>query len=243
MKSKSKTKNEPWAPAQPYILQGLRNTQNVFDRQQPRLDSMGDTAFNVFNTLSRNALGPNAFLMGGQGMLTDTIGGDYLESNPFANPEGNPYLDRLISRGSENIADRVGGLFSGAGRYGSGAHQGVLGDAVADYDASVRSQAYSEAARAYDAERQRMMQAASLIPALRAAEFSGIPETLAALDSAATIPWTGVNAYTGNVRTGSAGYGTTTTTKNSGLGGILGAAALGLKAYDTIWGKEYDGDS
>lgn len=233
MKSKSKTKNEPWAPAQPYILQGLKNTQDVFNQQQPRLDSMGDTAYGLFNQLAPNAMGPNQFTMGGQGMLSDTMGGQYLESNPFANPEGNPYMDAMIARGSKGITDRVSSLFSGAGRYGSGAHQGVLGDTLADYDTGIRYQGYRDAQGAYDAERQRMMQAASLVPSLRSAEFAGVPETLGALGSAAEIPWYGVNAYTGNIRGNSAGYGTQTTTTGGGLGGAL---AMGLKAYDTIWG-------
>ena len=36
-KSKSKTKNEPWKPAQPYILENLKQQQDVFNASQPQL--------------------------------------------------------------------------------------------------------------------------------------------------------------------------------------------------------------
>lgn len=38
MKSKTVQKNDPWAPAQPYILKNLQQQDAVFTEQQPKLD-------------------------------------------------------------------------------------------------------------------------------------------------------------------------------------------------------------
>lgn len=43
-----------------------------------------------------------------------------------ANLEGNPYLREMLDYANQNTANRVNQQFSGAGRYGSGAHTGSL---------------------------------------------------------------------------------------------------------------------
>ena len=58
--------------------------------------------------------------------LTETARGDYLA-------EGNPHFRQWLEREAERLGDQVSGQFSAAGRYGSGAHQGVLGDTVGDF--------------------------------------------------------------------------------------------------------------
>lgn len=248
MKKKQKTTNDPWAPAQPYILQGLQNTQQVFNQQQPRLDAMGDTAYNLYGQLAQKAMAPSPVLQAGQASLNRTLGGDYLNSNPYAS-QMNPALGRF-NEGLDGVTDwitnaarrAVGDQFTMAGRTGSPAEAITLSQHVGrelspfifgamenqlGREFSAGESMLGRATNAYDAERQRMMQAASLAPSLRAAEFAGVPETLGALGSAAEIPWTGVNAYTGNIRNNSAGYGTQTTTSGGGLGGMIG---LGLTA-------------
>ncbi len=295
MKSKSKTKNEPWAPAQPYILQGLQNTQQVFNEQQPRLEQLGDVAYDLYNKVASKALNPSSSITAGQNYLSGVLGGDYLNSNPYSgvmNPAmvgggSNPYAGQMNpTLGSFNsslsgVADyitnaatrSVGDAFSLAGRTGSPEHAISLGQHVtrelspfvygamesdlsrqfqagesmlsrgaADYEAERQRQfmagesMLSRSAAEYEAERQRQMQAASLLPSLRASEFAGVPEAIGLLGSAAEIPWTGVNAYNGNIRTTSNGYGTQTTTNSSGLGGVLGAALTGLDVYKN-WNK------
>src|SRR3990167_2189235 len=58
----------------------------------------------------------------GGGYLQDTIGGNYLNSNP--------YLDSMYDKAAGKVSAGVNSLFSKGGRFGSGAHQGVLGDTL-----------------------------------------------------------------------------------------------------------------
>src|SRR5262249_2140751 len=55
-----------------------------------------------------------------------------------ANPAQNPYLNDVIRRSSEDIGSSTNLMASAAGRYGSGAHQGVLADAIGDMSSELR---------------------------------------------------------------------------------------------------------
>ena len=57
--------------------------------------------------------------------LESSARGDYLDGNPH-------FMDRVNRQASE-LAGDIGEMFSGAGRYGSGAHQGVVGEKVGDF--------------------------------------------------------------------------------------------------------------
>lgn len=68
---------------------------------------------------------------------------DYLD--PIAggrDRQGNPYLDEVIRRNSDDIGNSVNLQASAAGRYGSGTHQGALADAIGDMSANLRYQDY-----------------------------------------------------------------------------------------------------
>lgn len=68
----------------------------------------------------------------------------------------NPYLDDIISNTTQRAQDATAGLFSGAGRYGGGAHQGVAAREAGEI-------ATEFLGREYDQERQRQLQAAGQI--------------------------------------------------------------------------------
>jgi hypothetical protein len=207
MKSKTVQKNDPWAPAQPYILKGLEQSGQVFDQQQPTLNKYSGMQM---DTYGRVAPGAEQGIMGAQGLVNDTIGGKFLS--------GNPYLDAVLGRTRENVGDAVAGEFMQAGRYGSGYNQAILARELADAENSARMQDYSRE-RAYQSDAVGQAQ-----------QLMGGSQGL--LNNAAELPWIGVGALNGNVRNASGGYGTTTTTQKQGMGGLLAqAAGTALSAY------------
>src|SRR5205085_11375830 len=206
-KSKTKTTNAPWAPAQPYILKGLEQSSQVFDQQQPDLNKYGGEQRATYGRLSPGA---EAGILGAQGLVNRTINGDYLN--------GNPYLDKMLEQTREDTTNAVNGQFSSAGRYGSGMHAGILAREIAKASDAARYQNYA-------AERQNQIGAIGQASGLMAGSQS-------LLDNAAELPWMGVGALNGNVRQASNGYGTTTTTQSQPWGQmLLGAAMGGLNAY------------
>ena len=107
--SKTKTTNEPWSQAQPYILEGMKQTQRVFDKVQPQTEKYGQMSF---DTYGRVAPGAEAGIGRSQTLVNDTLAGKYLNSNP--------YLDSIVAKQAQDIRDGVGASFSASGRYGSG---------------------------------------------------------------------------------------------------------------------------
>jgi len=203
---KTKTTNDPWAPAQPYILKGLEQSSQVFDQQQPSLNKYSQESFGTYGRL---APGAEAGITGSQGLVNDTIGGKYLN--------GNPYLDSIISKNAGDIRDNVGASFSASGRYGSGMFGDTLADNIGEMANNLRYGNYAQ-------ERQNQIGAVDQAQGL----MSG---SQGLLNNAAELPWIGVGALNGNVRNASGGYGTTTTKQSGGLGqmgmGLLGSGLSG----------------
>lgn len=97
-----------------------------------------------------SALGDGGFV--GQGAAADywrkSLSGDFLN--------GNPYLDGVIDASIEDANDAANSQFSMAGRYGSGAHAGVLAKNAGRISSQLRAQNY-------DTERGYQNQAAGLL--------------------------------------------------------------------------------
>jgi hypothetical protein len=206
-KSKTVTKNDPWAPAQPYILKGLDQSSKVFDQQQPDLNKYGGMQR---DTYGRVAPGAEQGILGAQGLVNRTLSGDYLN--------GNPYLDKMLGQTREDTTNAVNGQFESSGRYGSGMHAAILAREIAKAEDAARYQNYA-------AERQNQIAAVG-----QASGLMGGSQSL--LNNAAELPWIGVGALNGNVRQASNGYGTTTQTATPSWGSLLmQAAANGAAAY------------
>lgn len=205
--SKTKTKNEPWAPAQPYILKGLEQSGQVFDQQQPSLNKFSAMQMDTYGRLAPSA---EQGIAGSQTLVNDTLAGKYLN--------GNPYLDGMLNKTRENITNNVQSQFAGAGRYGSDYNVGELSRQLADAENQMRFQNYGQE-RAY--QNEAIGQAQGLMNG-----------TQGLLNNAAELPWIGVGALNGNVRNASGGYGTQTTTQKQGAGGLLaGIAGAGLSGW------------
>ncbi len=186
-KSKSKTTNAPWAPAQPFIIKGLEQSSRVFDQQQPQLEQFAGMQR---DTYGRVAPGAEEGILGAQDVTNANLRGDNLN--------GNPYLDAILSATRANTTNAVDGQFSKAGRYGSGSHAGILAKAIAEAENQARFNNYAM-------ERGNQNAAVG-----QAQSLMGGSQSL--LNNAAELPWLGVGALNGNVRQASNGYGTQTGT-------------------------------
>lgn len=200
MKSKTKTTNDPWAPAQPYILQNLQQQSDVFNSTQPQLEGFAGMQRDSYG---RVAPGAEQGVMGAQGLVNRNLSG--------ANLSGNPYLDAILGKTRENVTASVNDQFGPAGRYGSGMHAKILTDELAAAENQARYQDYG-------VERGYQQDAIG-----DAQNLMGGSQSL--LNNAAELPWIGVQAANGAVRQASAGYGTQTTKSKSALGPLLAQMA------------------
>ena len=97
-----------------------------------------------------------------QNLLGDTINGKYLTA-------GNPNLDQVYQNVVAHVLPTVQATFTGSGREGSPLEAIDATDALA--------QAYAPiAAQSYDAERQRQMTAAGMVPTASALDYSNLAQ-------------------------------------------------------------------
>lgn len=204
--------NTPWAPAQPYILQNLQDTKNTYDTNQPTLQNYATQQQATYGALAPGAM---QGITGAQNLVNQNLSG--------ANLNGNPYLEGIIGATNRDVTNGVNSQFNAAGRFGSGANQGILASKLAEADNNLRYQNYSTE-RGY--QQNAINDAQNLMGGA-----TGL------LNNAAQLPWVGVAAQNGGTTGLTNGYGTSTKTENSSLGSTLtGLAGAGLSAAGAAGG-------
>lgn len=137
----------PGTPQYGNMNQTLQTAPMAVANQTFAQGGMGDTSRGAVDNLTgvANTAGqPGA----AQNYLSGTAGGDFLN--------GSPYVNDIIERSNRQIGDQTNQLFSGAGRYGSGVHQGTLASAIGSNTSNILNQNYQS-------ERDRQLQAAGAI--------------------------------------------------------------------------------
>jgi hypothetical protein len=179
----------------------------VFSTTQPQLEGY---AADQRNTYGRVAPGAEQGIMGAQNLVNDNLSGAHLN--------GNPYLQGTIDSTNRDITDQVNSQFMP--RFGSAYHAKALAQQLAANENALRMGNYNTE-RGYQQDAIGQSQA-----------MMGGAQGL--LNNAAELPWTGVQAANGAVRQASGGYGTSTSTQNQGIGGLLaGVAGAGLSGWAT----------
>ncbi len=203
---------QKWAA--PYAKQGAGAVQNVFNRNQPNLDMLTGKANQMVDAgMSKYNLGLGN-LGASRGYIGDQIGGAGFN---------NPHLEGMIQAARGGVMDGVNGNFALAGRYGSGAHTGVLADSLGDMEAGLRFNNYNAAA-------DRQMQAAGMAEGATQADAA---QSLAPVALAGQLPYTGSESMASSL--GSLFNGGTqkssTTQKTDMFSTLLGGAAQVGAAY------------
>jgi hypothetical protein len=214
--TKTKSESTPWAPAQPYILGAANDIQNIVKQNQPNLQALqGSLTGSIIPGLQQQMQNTGAQLQPGYDYVNATLGGKYLNSNP--------YTQAMAKQAGQAAANQVNTDFSAAGRTGSGNHATDLARGVDQAQNAVLFQNYQN-------ERSLQNQALGALPGMTTAQYAGYQPLLAATQLAGQLPYYGASAESG-IGNLFGGYGTTTGTQPGGwgntLGGILGAGLGG----------------
>lgn len=164
---------QKWAT--PFAKQGVNAAFGVFNQNAPNLQRLTGQA----NDLSGALQGKFA---------TGSAGADqarqFYQNTLSQGPQNNPYLQGIIDNTNRDVINGVNSQFELGGRYGSGAHTGVLAKELANADNQLRYQDYG-------VQQGRMDQAAG---ALVGANQGEAAQALGSLGVAAELPYTGTNA-------------------------------------------------
>lgn len=201
--------------AKPYAITGAKTAESVYNANAGNTAQLGSTVSNLVPGLVAKFNAGNPAMGAASGHVSDVLSGKYLN--------GNPHLEQIIGNVRSGVSDEVNSQFGLSGRYGSGAHTGVLTDKLAEAESGLR---YND----YAAQTGRMDQAASLAPQLASMDYNGIQEILQAAGIGAELPFTGLDTYSSalaNLFNGGTQKQGTLGPIMAGIGGGLSAAASG----------------
>ena len=247
-------KADPWEGQQPYLKDIYAQTGGLYGSGMgytpysgPRVAGLSDIQRQGMETGYQNILSGNTPAQAAGGMLNKTLQGDYLGG-------ANPYLDQVFATSAQNVTDqfnrnilpsiKTAGVQSGM--YDS-SRQGIAeGLAAGEAQKNLAQLSANIYAPAYESERGRQIQAATLAPSLsnwdaqQLMGLGGIEQDMMQRELDAMqqywneyqqAPWSRLGSYTTNVMGMGTPGGTTSTTQEGAGGfsptGMLGGAALG----------------
>jgi len=172
-KQKTKSKSDPWGPAQAGLKDVLSGAEQWGADWQNR-PIYQDSTVQGFDPAQTQALGGiesraqqgSPLLDQSQGYIGDVLSGQYLE-------EGNPHFGRLSQAIRRQVMPGVNQTFSAARRTGAPAHQYHLTKALGDAIAPIAYQDYA-------AQQSRMDQAAQFAPHLAREDYFDLDRLYAA---------------------------------------------------------------
>lgn len=160
-------KTGPWQPAQSSLKFGLGEARKVFDERMGQTFFPGQT-YTDFSPESEAALtgmttraqAGSPLLRGAQGMMGDTLSGNYLTQQ-------NPFFRSMVDRAAIDVMPHVNAAFGKAGRTGSTDHAYWAARGMGD---AVMPLAYAD----YGRERGYQMDAAGMAPMLAQADYADL---------------------------------------------------------------------
>lgn len=169
----------------PYVQYGLSESQRLYQQAlgpqglqyfpgQTYVSPSQQTRLAMEAAQQRASMG-NPLVPAAQGQLQSTIQGQYLGPNPYLQAALQPGFE-AAERQFYNTVNPTLSNFSRAGRYGSGAMQGALGQASGEFGRALTGAAGVLGYQNYADERARQMAAIGAAPALAAADYADIQQ-------------------------------------------------------------------
>lgn len=178
--SKTVNKVEPWAPLKPYLIGAADDAKKLYGQGTP--DYYPGNAVAPMSSYSRQGLDALAqrgaygsdLSRSAQDELTNTISGNYLNSNPYLQGAINTAIQPITNAFSSQVMPGIDSNFSDAGRYGSGLQGQAYNDANAQLGQQIGNVSTQMAYQNYGDERQRQMQAMLFAPEMAAQDYKDI---------------------------------------------------------------------
>lgn len=221
----------PGTAASPAMTGLLPEIQNWYDSQNGVNKMSPESQQAIAMTVARANQGTP-----GMGLYNQTLNGDFLNNNP--------YIDATFNRAADQVQSRVASQFAGAGRYGSGANQQVMGQNLNDLATQIYGGNYNQ-------ERARQQEALGMSSMMQGNDYSNIAALQAAgktKEGYADQPYANLQRYSGLLG-GVLGAGSSQSGQNQTpyytdpLSQIAGAGMSGYALYKLLSGMATGGAS
>lgn len=150
-KSETSQTNAPPAWARPLYEQGSKDALNLYNTGQggnvyqgDRVTDLSDTTQNAISGMQGNANNYNNNYLNGLATGETSSSKNLGEMAAGGMVGNNPYFNQSLQNTLDNTANTINSRMSGAGRYGSGAHSGVMSNNLGQIATNAMSQQYNQ---------------------------------------------------------------------------------------------------
>jgi len=250
---------DPWKGQQPYLTYGFEQAKQNFQTPQSYFPNQSVVPFSPQSDMAMRltegrALQGSPVNFAAQDLATNTLGGNYLNGNPYLDAMYNSGVSGMTRNFGESVLPNIDSQFAGKGRYGSDLWGNQKDQAMQTFGKSLSDYATNLYGGAYENERNRQQQTMAMAPQLAAQDYTdfaqlgnvgAMTEGKAQQQLADQInryqfyqqrPDQALQQYMGNV-TGNYGSSTTgTTTGGTQANPLMNALGLGLTGYGLLSG-------
>lgn len=140
--SKSETENKPPKWAQPLFEQSASEAKKIYASGKGGNVYQGETVAGLGDTTQAGISGIQGTVSGLPGATSTSTNLAEMAAGGMVN-NGNPYFQDKLSNQLDKTASLINSKFSGAGRYGSGANNAVLGNELGNVATAALSDQYN----------------------------------------------------------------------------------------------------
>lgn len=250
------TINEPWSGIQPY----LKNLYGYAQRNYAKplqyysgstVAGLSDQTQGALQGIANLGMGGPQFQQPANNLLTNTLQGNFLNSNPYLDQMYGQAAGQMTRAFNEGVLPNISARFGMSGRSGSGLFANAVDSASNSLQQNLGGLASNIYGQNYANERQNQMGALGMVPGMTQNSFYGLNQALGAgqlydaqnqaqltdkvnrFNFTQMEPWQRLNLYQSAITGGNAGGGSSTTTGprqsmlptyagiGLGLGGLL----------------------
>tara|TARA_R100000234_G_scaffold119352_1_gene102044 strand:- start:683 stop:1507 length:825 start_codon:yes stop_codon:yes gene_type:complete len=154
----TQTITEPWKTQAPYLEKGFQRAEELFNASTPNYYPKDTYVPFASETETALQLAKARATQGNPLLNQSQTYADNVMRGAFLNPSSNPYLNNLFTTMSDKVKAGVNSSVAQAGRYGSGAHTGVLADSLGDLANKVYADNYNRERAVMDSMSMRAPQ-------------------------------------------------------------------------------------
>lgn len=179
-KATTTNKVEPWAPIKPYLMGAAKDAKDLYGQGAPSyypgqtVAPMSNYSRQGLDALAQRGAYGSDLSRAAQSQLTNTINGDYLNSNPYLQGAIDTAVRPVTDAFTSSVMPGIDSNFSAAGRYGSGLQGAAYNDANALLGRQIGDISTNMSYQNYGDERQRQMQAMLFAPEMAAQDYKDI---------------------------------------------------------------------
>lgn len=255
-KSSQTQTSEPWHVQQPHLDRVFKEAHNLYKEGGPEYypgqtyTDYSPQTQQALGLLEDRALAGSELNRAGQGLIQQTINGDFLNANPYMDAMYDNAAGAVTRNYRDAIAPTLDSTFSKAGRYGSNAHQTAHSQAQEGLGRTLSTMADDMYGSNYRAERQNQLNAVPIGSQLAETDYNDMARLLSVgqmyegkegeklqgdmnkWNYEQNLPYQNLAQYKAMIDGNYGGTTTGTTTQSGGGGGLLGdIAGLATAGY------------